>query len=263
MEHGHDWLVFVLIFVGILYVGGPLLTYAKVRQAAEPDPIQVDTDQSPLPSVVQDYFTRVENALRTCGFERVDDIALPNQVTNVAANVRLFVNRENRDSASCTAAYLRSGQTWNFKVKYVQFLTIFRDETVYVTSNSQVLSSFPPRPGCQNNKFPRLANPVQLYEVHQAIVREPSRMRTKSLPLIDEFQGDGVAYQRWSLKRELQDATNAGCLYLHESTQSYRPTLIGAFMMTWKLLWPWKVLQVRERNRNAARILAEFKRSVD
>jgi hypothetical protein len=149
------------------------------------------------------------------------------------------------------------------KVKYVQFITRFNDETIYLTSNSKVLSSFPPRPGYHTNKFAGVDNPIRLYEIHQGIVREPSQTHKKTLLLIEEFQGDGEAYQRWSLKREMEDAANAGCLYLDESSQSYRPTLVGAFTMTWKLLWPWKLFQLQARRRNAARILAELQQSAN
>ena len=260
MEQGHDWLVFVLIFVGVLYVGGPLGTYLKLRQSVDPNPIRLDTTRTPLPVAVGNYFDKVEGALRSIGFEPVHDLALPGHMANVAANLRLFVNRENQDSASCTAVYLKAGSTWKMKVQYVQFVTFFRDETVYLTTNSGVLSSFPARPLVHNNRFPDVRNPMRLYEIHQGIIRDESQMQKKTVPLLDQFQGDGAAYQRWSLKREMEDATNAGCFFLDEARHVYRPTLLGAFSMTWKLLWPWKLIQVMQRKRNAARILAELER---
>ncbi len=154
MEQGHDWLVFVLIFVGVLYVGGPLGTYLKLRQSVDPNPIRLDTTRTPLPVAVGNYFDKVEGALRSIGFEPVHDLALPGHMANVAANLRLFVNRENQDSASCTAVYLKAGSTWKMKVQYVQFVTFFRDETVYLTTNSGVLSSFPAHPSCTTTDFP-------------------------------------------------------------------------------------------------------------
>jgi hypothetical protein len=261
MEQNPGWLWMILVFFGVLYVGAPLGTYFKLRQSAEPKPLRLDPNQTPLPEAVGYYFDKVENALASIGFERVDDLALPRQVPNVAANLRLFVNREQGDSASCTAVYVKAGSTWRMKVQYVQFLTFFRDEMVYATSNSGVLSSFPPRPQSHNNRFPKVRNPIRLYEIHQGIIRDESRMQKKTVPLIDEFHGDGVAYQRWSLKRELEDAANAGCLHLDEARQIYRPTLVGAFTMTWKLLWPWKLIQLMQRKRNSARILAELRRT--
>jgi hypothetical protein len=263
MEQGFDWLVIVLIFFGALYVGGPLSTYLKLRQPAEPKPIRLDPTRTPLPDSVRDYFDKVENALRSIGFERIDDLALPGHVRNVAANLRLFVNRENQDSASCTAVYVKVGSTWKMKVRYVNFSTFFRDETVYVTSNTGVLSSFPPRPLVHNNRFPDVRNPMRLYEIHQGIITQGVHTQKKTVPLIDEFHGDGVAYQRWSLKREMEDATSAGCLFLDEARQIYRPTLFGAFTMTWKLLWPWKLVQQMQRKRNAAKILLELGRTGD
>jgi hypothetical protein len=261
MEPGYDWLAVVLIFFGVLYVGGPLGTYRRMRQSAEPDPVRLDLTRTPLPDAVRDYFDKVENALRSIGFERIDDLALPGQVPNVAANLRLFVNRENQVSASCTAVYLKVGSNWTKKVQNVSYLTCFHDETAYLTTNSDVLPVFPRRPLLSNNRFPDVRNPMRLYEIHEGIVTQGAQAQKKTVPLIDKFHGDGVAYLRWSIKRELEDATNSGCLYLDEAGKIYRPTLLGAFSMNWKLRWPWKFLRLMQQKRNAARILAELERS--
>jgi hypothetical protein len=261
MEPGQEWIIGygILILVALFYLLMPLITYRKIREEADPDPVRIDTHQTPLPPAVRDYFNRVEQILRSCGFKRVDDIAVSSQVPNIAANVRLFVNREKSDMASCTAAYMHVGSTWTMKCQYVQFATRYGDESAYVTSNCDVLLVFPPRPHVHSNQITQVEHAGRLYAVHELITREASRTRKKTLPLFDQFNGDAEAYQRWSIIAELKDATEAGYLYLAESQQAYRPTLLGAVLMTWKLLWPWKQLILLKRQRNAERILAELR----
>ena len=194
---------------------------------------------------------------------RVGDIALPNQVPNVAANLRFFVNQETADTASCTAVYAHASGTWTMRSRYVQFSTCYHDESVSFTSNCEVASVFPRRPRVRGNRITQVKNPAQLYAVHRWITREPSQTQKKTLPLIDQFNGDVAAYQRWLLIDELKDAAEAGYLYLSESQHAYRATLRGAFLMTWKLLPPFKQIQLLKRKRKADRILAEMRRDAN
>lgn len=258
-----EWLAWIGIGIMLLYpvyyLVAPLITYRKLREEADPDPVRIDTHQTPLPPAVRDYFNHVEQILRSSGFKRVDDIAVSGQVPNVAANVRLFVNHEKSDMASCTAMYANVGSTWTMKSQYVQFATCYCDESTYVTSNCEIIPIFPPRPRVHINQITRVTHPDRLYAVHELITREASRTQKKTLPLIEQFNGDAEAYQRSTMIDELKDAAQAGYLYLAESQQVYRATLIGAVLMTWKLLWPWKQLKLSMRERNADRILAQLR----
>ena len=181
----------------------------------------------------------------------------------MAANLRFFVNQETADTASCTAVYAHASGTWTMRSRYVQFSTCYHDESVSFTSNCEVASVFPRRPRVRGNRITQVKNPAQLYAVHRWITREPSQTQKKTLPLIDQFNGDVAAYQRWLLIDELKDAAEAGYLYLSESQHAYRATLRGAFLMTWKLLPPFKQIQLLKRKRKADRILAEMRRDAN
>ncbi|HEV3302480.1 MAG TPA: hypothetical protein VG055_22685 [Planctomycetaceae bacterium] len=251
------WFLLVLGVVAFLYLGGPLLTYVNLRQSADPNVVRLEaTQQALLPAGIRNYLERVENELRVCGFERVDDVALPNQVRNVAANLRLFLHRENQDFASCTAAYSKIGNTWGERLKYVAFTTYFRNGTTFGTSNLSIPGCFPPRPNYRSTKFRTVQSAGELYELHRAVISDEARTGTKELPLLDRFGGDAAAYIRWTMLAEMQDATNSGCLYLNEKEGKYVPTVIGAIVMTWKQLWPWKLFLVRANDKKAAEIVA-------
>jgi hypothetical protein len=255
MTHVQGWLWVFGVVLGLLYVGAPLFTYLNLRQSANPNVIRLDASQQALlPAGVRDYFLRVENELRNCGFEPVDDVALPSQVNNVAANLRLFVHRENQDVASCTAVYCKIRDMWSERLKYISFTSYFRSGAVYGTSNSTVAGCFPPRPHYRSTKFRKVYRVAELYDLHRVVIDDESRASKKDLPLVDQFAGDAAAFIRWTMLAELEDAANSGCLYLSEEAGAYRPTLIGAITMTWKQLWPWQLFLVHACNKRGAEI---------
>jgi hypothetical protein len=144
------------------------------------------------------------------------------------------------------------------KAKCVEFETFYSDESVILTSNSEVASIFPRRPRVRRNHITKVKDPARLYEVHEWLLCKYAPTPKKALPLVDRFNGDAVAYQRCSTIDVLNDAADAGYLYLSESQQAYRATLLGAALMTWKLLPPWKQLQLLKRKRTADQILADL-----
>ncbi len=245
-----------MAIVGLLYVGGPFLIYLIHRQSADPQVVRLDaTQRELLPGAIREYFQCVEEELRGRGFEPVDDVAVPSQIRSVAANLRLFVHQANQDVGGCTAIYSKVGDTWSERLRYVFFSTYFQSGNSYGTLNSTVAGCFPKRPHHHTVKFRKVKGAAELYALHQQVIAD--ERSKKVVPLLDQFAGDAAAYLRWTMLAEMQDAANSGCLQLSEKAGKYRPTVVGAITMTWKLLWPWKMLLVWAENKRAAQILAQ------
>jgi hypothetical protein len=84
------------------------------------------------------------------------------------------------------------------------------------------------------------------------------RDRRKVFRLEVEFRGDAAASAAATMVEELEDAARAGYMALSPDGETYRPTWKGAFLMTWKQLWPAKGILRAARDRTARRLIAEL-----
>ena len=245
------------------YLLTPLITYSTLRQDADPDLVPIDPTQTQLPQAVQNYFDRVEQALRPCGFTlRVGDIALPNQVPNVAANLRFFVNQETADTASCTAVYAHASGTWTMRSRYVQFSTCYHDESVSFTSNCEVASV-----------FPGAARPRQSHHAGEEpgpALRRPSLDHARALadpeenaPLDRPIQRRRRGLSTLAVDRRIERRRRGRLLI---------PVRVAA-RLSRHAAWglpddvetppPFKQIQLLKRKRKADRILAEMRRDAN
>ena len=72
----------------------------------------------------------------------------------------------------------------------------------------------------------------------------------------------GFGYLQDAAFRESYEAAQeAGYIRLDWNGEHYVPTLKGAFLMTWKELWPWKMIREKQMEKNAREILGRLGRS--
>jgi hypothetical protein len=246
-----------LFLILIIYVGGPVMIRMTLKQAAEPEVIPFPLDHPSLPTEVARAFHTVTEQLRPEGFEPVAALALPRQMANVKAILLLLANRKARDIALATTIYGAAPGATPTLVAYVEFVSHFRDGTVVATNNTATAGVFGPRPTHTMGRFPWVQDVRRLYELHRALVARHGT-GDKRLRLDEEFHGDACAAMARSLIEELEAQIPTGYLYLSPEEKVYRATWKGAFLMTWKLLWPMKAIRQKQRERQARRLMAQL-----
>jgi hypothetical protein len=239
------------------YVAGPLLIHRTMKLSAEPRLIPFALDHPSLPPEVARDFETVTDQLGPAGFEPVAGLALPEQTPKVRAILLLLANRTTRDVAMVSAMYAENASGPPRRVFYVEFVSRFRDGTVVLTNNSPQPGAFGPRPTHTVGRFPAVKEADRLYRLHQALAeRHPSGV--KVLRLDEEFAGDARTAVAASLVEEMEAQLTTGYLYLSPQDNVYRPTWKGAFLMTWKLMWPMKAIRRVLQEREAARLMADL-----
>jgi hypothetical protein len=256
----------VLLLVLLVYAGLPVLIHQTLKQPAQPQVLPFPLDHPGLPKEVACQFQTVIDQLRPAGFEPVTGLALPNALSTVKRIVLVLVNRPAKDSAyamvtyggTAAAAETAASAPPPIRSFCVEIVSRFRLGPVLHTANgTSDISVFAPRPRHTINRFPQVEDAGRLYVLHQALVAR-SGLRDKAFRLDEEFHGDAAAAAAAFMVEELEDQVGTGYMYLSPEEKIYRPTWKGAFLMTWKLLWPVKGMRRAARERKARQLLAEL-----
>jgi hypothetical protein len=249
-----------IVLAGLLvYVGFPVAIRRGLKQAAEPQLIPFPLDHPSLPKDVAGAFQIVIDQLRPVGFEPITGLALPNATARVRSIVYFLVNRQANDVALATVIYSAASPTAPLRKQFsVEFVSHFRSGRRHNTNNGRQLDIFPPWPMRTINQFPEVTGAARLYRLHQALVARFA-LGAKVFRLDEEFQGDvAAALNAWGREVMAGHAVRTGYMYLSPEANVYRPTWKGAFLMTWKLMWPMKAIRRFVADRNARRLLAEL-----
>ncbi len=248
----------LLLVCTLPYWAGPILIRLTMRQAAEPELVKFDPEDSSLPGEVAGFFQRVRKALEPLGFEVVEGMALPNQTPRVKALRLLLANRGNKDVALATAIYAQMAKETKLQTAYLELVSRYRDGTVVQTNNTDQLSAFKARPHITSVRLPMIRNSERLYQLHQAAAKRHDQSSGKTLRLDDEFRGDAVAYMARAMVEELEGQIETGYMYLSANEGVFRPTWKGAFLMTWGLLPPASTIRQMRRNARARQLLKDL-----
>lgn len=258
------WVAVVAVCVLLLpYVLGPILIRATLKQSAVPEVATFEPDNPRIPKAVARHFAQVTEELQGEGFEVVQGLVLPEQTPNVKAFILMFANRKERDAAIATAMYVDGLEGRKLQTAYVEIVSRFHDGQLIQTNNTSELGAFPPRPGHTTIQLPMVQEAARLYRLHHALADEHGSRTDKTLRLDDEFHGDAAAYLEAAIVEELEAQLDTGYMYLSRSESAFRPTMKGAFLMTWGMLWPFKALRSAARDRRGLRLIARLERDLD
>jgi hypothetical protein len=251
--------VTLLVVTGLLlspYLLGPLLIkmifWAKVSPTVEVyNPYQI-----PPPVDVSQFFNYVAQELQQVGFEPTSHMILPEVVANVDSLVMFLQNPQQQDEAIAMAAITRGSDITGQRMqsKSIEFSSTFQDGLSIDTNNSQEEHALALSPHKQMFQFQKIFDPVRLYHVHRQLVAEHAKAAKQPItprgmegPRLAEAMAAEFAYQ-----------VNAGIFKLDASRTKYRATLIGAFKMTWKNLFPIKQLYRSLRNKKCDEMLRRW-----
>lgn len=137
----------------------------------------------------------------------------------------------------------------------LSFTTAFTDGSEIVTTNSPTVSPFPPDPSIDGVGWQGMNHPAMLYRLHRA---RAARLRDGRETVATPTDSAGIdALMRATQQRVIDWTVRRG--YLRRGPDgSLLPTLRGSYLMTWRMLWPWKQMKVAQLARKLRRTLAEF-----
>lgn len=245
--------------VAFLYLGTPLFIYSAQKFEAEPKVVPFDVETQKWPPAIQKLFKAARASLELDGFDLLTGIMLPSAAPNIKTVMLLFSNPQTRDGAMATAMYAVPFDPTGLQTLYVEYTCRFRNGQVVNTNNSSQLSGFPPRDHVVSSWLPTVRDPGELFRIHSAIADAQQSRSQKVLRHEEEFDGDVVEYIRKVAYREsFEDVVKTGWLFETSDGEYFRPTLKGAYLMTWRELWPLKIFRKKQRDRAEREVLERY-----
>lgn len=260
------WIVAGLGVVVGFYFVIPLLIYATQRMNGDPKIVIFDGELHRPPQRVADYLDETGEALMGLGFEPYPCVALPDPMPNVRAICQVWIHPARRDAALVSAIFGMSKETSGaIQTYYAEILSRFADDDVSLiqTNNASAVSAFPEAPGERTFRFPQVSSVGKLDRLHCRLVERYGPSRRKVVTLLDQFGGDLERYVRWALVDSYRKQERTGYLTFSEEGGCWRPTVKGAYLMTWSQLWPMSAILKHRIRREAQRLLRELGRVDD
>jgi hypothetical protein len=240
-----------------LFVAGVAVFYysiapivIKFTQSLRVNPMMLEASVHELPAAASASLLEMTRVLGDIDFEALAYIRLPDQLPTVTGYLALWVNRRSGDIATWTCA-----NTILFTDMMPSFTTRFDDGYDIVTRSWKKLGVFPRHAREEKLNFPQVHDLRQLYTIHRLRVQRSTH--TACGRLVPQEQ-DAIELVRRDTSREYEWLVEAGYHWLDARAERYRPTLKGAYLMTWKLLPPVKQVRQWLTRRNAARVLREI-----
>ncbi len=250
----------VAIGLAIYFLALPLITKKTFRLEVSTTLVPVDDPGAVLDPEGDGYQRDATSQLVSLGFEQVCFASMPRSNPNTRAWIKLLVHHQTQDTACVEVFDVDPGDgKWKLHSCCVEFGTSYANGTEVITGNQQVISVWPSRASVLLSIFPGQNNLAWLYRAHNAICRWHAPGRTKRMDLYSKHDGDAIEYLKDDMNREHLPALEAGYLYQRDSDQQqeassavnpYAPTTPevvppqfgatwkGAYLMTWRLLWP-------------------------
>ena len=219
----------LLLLIGSLYLGAPILVWLQQRQPANPRLTPYGRDlQDPNFS----FLTTTAAQLQSLGFELIGYFGLLGQTKNVNVFLAYLIHRRNGDCGLAVMMATPAGVV----TQLVEFATRFVDQSSVTTGNSKTPGVYVRPRGKPVYRFPWITDPIRLYQFHQQLILRDKPGLAKDVPQ------SGAETERLldGMRREMQDQLAPRILRLDVRSNTYRPTLLGAFRITWSLLFPVK-----------------------
>jgi hypothetical protein len=213
----------------------------------------VPIDLAALPPNVLQAFQDATPALDSCGFRVLGTLSKHPADNRQQAFVSIWTSQSTGDSAQIIGISTLSAASGLKTVTLVTFRAEYSDGTSIVTTNSPSSSCFPADDRVNSVRCPGIWDVSLLYRFHRARVERHRAGRTAILERIKD------PYVRMQLEHTetYERLVRAGYYVLDPMREYYVPTLKGAFLMTYRLLPPFKQIQKTRKDRRADRALRE------
>ena len=246
--------LWILLYAVFMYLITPIIIRFTQKMSAAPKFGPVDL--STLPAPAAQFLGNCQQALESEGFEMVGHLSWQNSAPNLFPLLSLFMNRKTQVKAVAAAIYVVTPQGAKLTTSYVEFITRYQDETVLGTSNTAMLGTYKHGPKQKSLRMPGLQSPTELYEIHRRRMAQIGGA-IEPLPAI----GTEIAVQEQRMIEDFEEQVQFGRLYLDRTSNLYRPTWKGAYLMTWSQLQPMKNIRNSQDHRKSAASLKELEAS--
>jgi hypothetical protein len=248
-------LITLALIVGLPYLVMPLVILFAQKMDANPRLLPLLAAEIPaeaLPRLKGDT-----EALQAVGFAPEAYLSMPQQMPNMRVFLVMLTDRARGDKAMVTTILTKPADGPPQLTSYVEFSTRFADGRLVDTMNSKQVGSFNPMPGEIKTGFTGMTDLGKLHQLHRYIIEK--EIGSNTTPVVYPL-GEAESYLRDVLIKGYDEQVGTGVLRLDRPAGVYRPSLIGAFKMTYRELPPLKQMLIAKRNTRARKILADFER---
>lgn len=219
--------IYIAALVAALYVLGPIAVRWTFRFAARCRPSEVPLSE--LPAKVAALFEQRIPEIRELGFQLIGCYDCGTLASDTHSYMAYFCNRRTNDFANVSAT-VTPKQT----ASYMEFSTHFKNGLVIETNTNHVLPLTPASSDVRVFRFPEIQDARTLLHTHHQFVDK------YALGLWAHGEARGVEIQRLVRVIENYGPRHAriGYMTLAKDGHSYQLTWKGAFLMTWRGLWP-------------------------
>lgn len=227
-----------LLFTVAMYAVGPLLVWRMQRSPAEVRFLRLKDNS--LLKMVSPACEAQERELLAAGFTLADSASM------ALGSTQTYFSVYRDDDGLLASLVAMKGQTQS--LFYLEFTWLHPDGAVTNVNNSGMASVFPTSALKRSYRYPDLATVPELL----ALARQIGRVVGKDFPIQPFPAGQELDSIEHFLTRE-SEALVARGWYAPAVVDGYRRlTLRGAFLMSWRLLWPQRQLLQRAERRQAA-----------
>ena len=211
-----------------------------------------------LPDAAADRFAETARDLIAAGFTPAGHFCEPDHPAVPNRDAYLAVWLHEAAGAVARAVWVRfTHATVPFTMTSygLSFVTTFPDGREIVTTNAPTASVFPPLPTVDGLAWKDMNHAAMLWKLHRA---RAEQLRNGQMPVMPAAGDDAIAtIVRDTERRGIDFAIGRGYLRRHAGGE-VRHTVRGAYLMTWRLLWPWKQITMARHARKLRRVLAAF-----
>lgn len=220
-------LQYAAVFFGGLYLFAPIVVRSTMRFAARCSPRRVSFSELPE-KVVAFFRTRIPE-MEKLGFELLGCYDCGVLASETRSYVAYFCNRETSDYANVPVLV-----TPKKIASYFEFSTCFTNGLVVETNTNGTLPLTPENRELRVFRFPKVTTPEALYRVHRQLLEKYA----PGLWIQDEPRGEEMRRFVRTVENYGPRHERIGYMVHDEGGQGYKFTWKGAFLSTWRGLWP-------------------------
>lgn len=222
----------IALFGAFMYGVAPIIVRATFQYSVKCQPQKVDP--ATLPAQVRAIIDRWSRQIQATGFTEVGTYDLGIMASNTHSFIAYFVNRSAGDFANVSVVLSAKGAQG-----YFEFSSSFTNGLTLDTNVNKIISATATPADILIFRFPKVASPVELYPIHRALIQKHAAFLRPQLPP----EGEEATRIEKQIGRFAPVQVDAGYMSLAPGGTHYCLTWKGAFLMTWKLLWPTSLIR--------------------
>lgn len=254
------WLLVLLALpvalLALAYAVTPVIVAVTFRQRTDDTVVPVDPDApGELPEDIRAPMRAKLARLQALGFTEVGWYWHTGMVPRIQVFVAAAAMPDERITAVVATAVIPIDHGVHLQSQHIELASEHEDGREIVTTSSDALMP----PGALRERLllqiTRATDPADLLAIHRLRVAD---IRTAGALLPVPDPAAWPASLRRSRRRQIAGMVAAGVLAAAPGGAMYRPTLAGAVILAWTMLWPISQLRRRQRDRRTAAVLAHL-----